>query len=209
VPIDGKPLLSRWLEICESHGIEEVLINTHYLADCVRAWAEKCRPAVKITLAHEEKLLGSAGTVAANRAFVDDVEDFFVFYADNLVDVNLDVLKAFHIQRPGPLTLGLFRSPNPKSCGIVTLDAAGCVTSFEEKPANPKSDLAYAGILIARRAIFNLLPNSEYADFGSDVLPRLCGKIFGLLLDGYIRDIGTPESYTKAQEDWRLRRKRT
>jgi NDP-sugar pyrophosphorylase family protein len=164
---------------------------------------------VKITLSHEETLLGSAGTVAANQMFVDDVEDFFVFYADNLADVDLDAFKAFHMGRSGPLTLGLFRTRCPGSCGIVTLDGAGRVTSFEEKPANPKSDLAYAGILIARRAIFDWLPKSGFADFGKDILPRLCGRISGLLLDGYIRDIGTPESYAKAQEDWKLRRKGT
>ena len=202
VPIHGKPLLSIWLGICERLGIEEVLINTHHLADQVRAWARAQKTRVAINLVHEEVLLGSAGTVAANRDFVGEDEDFFVFYADNLVHADLNVLKSIHLRHNGVLTIGLFRTPTPQSCGIVTLDASGRITSFEEKPAQPKSDLANAGIYIARQGVFDFLPRQGLADFGKDVMPRLVGNIWGCPLDGYLLDVGTPENYGKALEEW-------
>lgn len=202
VPIHGKPLLSIWLDICEQLETEEVLINTHHLAEQVKAWARTQKAPVTINLVHEEVLLGSAGTVAANRDFVRDAQDFYVFYADNLVHANLNVLKAFHLRHNEALTIGLFRSPKPESCGIVTLDASGRVTSFEEKPAQPKSDLANAGIYVARQRLFDYLPRQGFADFGKDVMPKLVGHIRGCLLDGYLLDVGTPENYRKALEEW-------
>jgi len=202
VPIRGKPLLSIWLGICEQAGITDVLINTHHLAQEVRRWAQEQTGPVRIHLFHEENLLGSAGTIRANRDFVDGDEDFFIFYADNLVRANLKALTAFHFQHSGVLTMALFRAAQPQNCGIVSLDESGWITSFEEKPPRPKSDLANAGIYIARRRLLELIPGGHAVDFGKDVLPKLVGDAKGLLLDGYILDVGTPESYLRAQIDW-------
>jgi mannose-1-phosphate guanylyltransferase len=202
IPIDGKPLLNIWLEICERLDIREVLINTHHLPAQVRAWAGNQHSAVKVNLVHEDTLQGSAGTVVANRDFVRDVDDFWVFYADNLVDADLHSLQSFHCQHGGVLTLGLFRALKPRECGIVALDESGRVTSFEEKPTKPKSNLANAGIYIIRQAIFDTLSPGVFADFGKDVMPGLVGKMWGFVLGGYILDVGTPESYQKALEDW-------
>lgn len=202
VPIDGRPLLNIWIDICEELGIEEVLINTHHLAAAVRDWAQQQTTGVKITLFHEPELLGSAGTVAANREFVGSDESFYVFYADNLVRGNLAALKSFHILHQGTMTIALFRTPHPENCGIVVLDASGRITSFEEKPRQPKSDLANAGLYIARRSLFDLLPRRQPLDFGKDVMPQLTGHLWGCLLDGYILDIGTRENYQRAQQEW-------
>lgn len=202
-PINGVPLLSIWLDFCERLGIEEVLINTHHLAEQVRGWAARQNSPVKVHLSHEDTLLGSAGTIAAHRAFVGDAESFYVFYADNLVETDLSPLKALHNLHHGVISMGLFHTPRPQNCGIVTLDASGRITSFEEKPATPRSDLAFAGLLIASASLFDWLPQpGAYADLGKDVLPKLAGKMWGAPLEGYLLDIGTPENYARAQREW-------
>jgi mannose-1-phosphate guanylyltransferase len=202
LPIGGRPLLSIWLEICADLGIEGVLINTHYRAEQVREWARNQKSPVKVELRHEKTLLGSAGTVKANAEFVRGIDNFYVFYADNLMSANLEVLRSLHARHQGVLTLGLFRSPRPRDCGIVTLDETGGIVSFEEKPAEPRSDLAHAGVFLARQAVFDYIPAQGASDFGKDVMPHLAGAMWGGLLDGYIRDIGTPESYQRALEEW-------
>ena len=202
LPIQGTPLLSIWLSACEQLGIEEVLINTHHFAQEVRNWAQQQKSTVRIHLFQEENLLGSAGTIAANRNFIGGDDDFFIFYADNLVRANWEALKSFHLRHTGVLTMALFRTPKPASCGIVSHDESGRITNFEEKPADPKSDLANAGIYIARRGLFELLPHRPVMDFGKDVIPGLAGHAWGCLLDGYILDIGTPENYQRALVEW-------
>lgn len=202
VPIHGKALLSIWLDICEGLGISEVLINTHHLAEQVRSWAAKEKSPVSIHLTHERILLGSGGTLAANAGFIGTDNDFYIFYADNLVSADLPLLEIAHTQHGGVLTMGLFRSPKPKDCGIVTMDDSGCISSFEEKPAEPRSNFANAGIFLARRELFNYLPATGFADLGKDVLPHLIGAMWGQILEGYLIDIGTLENYQRALAEW-------
>jgi mannose-1-phosphate guanylyltransferase len=202
VPIDGEPLLSIWLGICERLRISDVLINTHHLAGQVRDWAKSRTSSVCIHLVHEETLLGSAGMLSANSGFVEEDESFYIFYADNLVGADLTVLAPFHAHHGGVLTMGLFESTKPEDCGIVTLEGNGRISSFEEKPRYPRSNLANAGIFLARRKLFGYLPPSGLGDLGKDVLPKLAGAMWGRVLDGYLLDIGTRENYARALREW-------
>ena len=201
-PIHGTPLLGIWLSICQQLGIKDVLINTHHFVQEVRNWAQQQKSPVRIHLFHEANLLGSAGTVAANREFIGGDDDFFIFYADNLVDADLEAFKSFHLRHTGVLSIALFHAPQPENCGIVSLDESGRITSFEEKPLHPQSDLANAGIYLARRRLFDLLPRKPVMDFGKDVIPGLAGHAWGYALDGYLLDIGTPENYQRALTEW-------
>jgi mannose-1-phosphate guanylyltransferase len=205
VPVNGAPMLSIWLGICEELGIREVLINTHHLADQVEAWAARqVTSPIRIHLVHEPELLGSAGTVAANMDFVKDEDDFFVFYADNLVHTDFDALKVFHQSHNSPLTVALFHTPRPWNCGIASLDSHSRITCFEEKPAHPQSDLANAGVYVGRRQLYRFLPRQGFADFATDIFPQLIGEMRGFVISGDVLDVGTPENYEETLREWPL-----
>lgn len=209
LPICGKPLLSIWLELLERHGISDVLINTHHHAEQVESFL-RCRQGhhrLNIRISHEEVLLGSAGTLWSNRDFVSGEQAFLIAYADNLTNADLTDLFRVHrrtLQHGGILTMALFHAPHPSACGIASIDPEGRITAFEEKPRNPRSDLANAGIYVASDAIFEVIPHpvapgaSGILDIGHDVLPLLVHRMFGTVLNAYLRDIGTPESYQAA-----------
>lgn len=201
IPLGGRPLLAYWFELLAAHGVTRVLLNTHHLREQVEEFVRASPAPLEVTLTWEPKLLGSAGTLRANRAFVRRAREFFVVYADNLTNADLTALRDAHRCLGQAATLGLFETSVPSECGIVTLDADGRVTSFEEKPAWPRSNLAFAGIMVASPAIFDAIPDRVPCDLGGDVLGRLAGCIAGLELNGYLRDIGTPESYEQAQAE--------
>lgn len=204
VPICGKPLLCWWIDLFEKHGIKEVMINTHYLRDPVASFIEENNRKGKVILheAYEPVLLGSGGTIRDNRAFLGDDKDFMVCYADNLTNTNLTALQEFHRTHDGILTMALFHTNFPKQCGIAALDEEKRIVEFVEKPEEPKSDLANAGIYIANRELFSYLWEKEILDFGKDVLPKLVGKMYGWEDKDYLIDIGTMENYRKAQHEW-------
>lgn len=202
VPINGKPLLGLWLELCHTYGITEVLINLHHLPQQVQVFLRDHDFGLRVRTCFEKELLGSAGTVATNQSFVVNERDFFILYADNLTDVDLGQMLAFHRAHGGEFTMGLFRTHKPQQCGIVALDATHRIIDFVEKPVYPKSNLANAGIYIANSTIFRHFPPQPCLDFGFDIFPRLVGKIYGYVIQDYVLDIGTMDNYLLAQQTW-------
>lgn len=204
VPVAGRPLLAWWLDLLERHGVKRVIVNLHHLPVQVLEFVREYRGPLQIMTTLEPELLGSAGTLWANRGAVRNDEQFLILYADNLTDVDLSALVRFNAEHPAPLTVGLFRSTNPSACGIATLDDGGTIVGFVEKPEKPPSDLASAGLFVARPELFDFFePDSVRPyDFGGQVMPRLVGRMNGALVEGYLRDVGTLENLALAEEEW-------
>ena len=107
---DDRPLLDIWLDAFDRAGVDEVLVNLHHLPDVVRRHiaARAAPPAVRTFF--EPELLGSAGTLLANRQWVDGEELFLACYADNLTDFDLRSLIDAHRQHGPIATLTVFHS---------------------------------------------------------------------------------------------------
>lgn len=203
VPIAGVPLLRIWLNWCCRYGIDEVLINTHAHASAVREYVAVNKPyGLRITVTHEPELLGSAGTIRHNRAFVAGVERFAILYADVLTNADFAGMAAFHDSHRGAATLGVYHVAEPSRCGIVTTDANGLITEFIEKPRRPATDLAFSGLMIANPAVVDEIPPKSPADLGFDLLPKLVSRMYAFPIADYLIDIGTMERYQTAQAEW-------
>ncbi len=201
LPIRGTPMLEIWLHLCRQYGIGEVLVNTHAHASAVKDFVAQWKDGIRVTVVEEPELYGSAGTLAVNRAWVEGDDSFWVFYADVLTNANLGAMRAFH-NAGSAATLGLYSVPDPGRCGIATLDTDRNISSFVEKPANPASNLAFAGLMIATPELLNAIPDQAGADIGFDVLPRLIGKMRGYRISDFVLDIGTLENFESAQKLW-------
>ncbi len=202
VLIDGKPLLEYWFMLFQQHGIGEFLINTHHLPDQVRNFVALKAPeyGLRGTVVHEQVLLGSAGTLRTNFEFVRGEREFLVLYADNLTDADLGALVRFHEARQPILTMALFHMDRPETRGIAEVAESGWITSFVEKPKQPKSDLANGGLYVVSSDIEPYLEDAF--DIGYDVLPKLAGAMCGVEMECYHRDIGTLEALEAANAEW-------
>ncbi|HLV88252.1 MAG TPA: nucleotidyltransferase family protein [Candidatus Sulfotelmatobacter sp.] len=203
VPIQGVPMLSIWFNLCKKFGIDEVLINLHARADAVLAFLEQRKEDdIRVHLAEEEELLGSAGTLRANRKWVEKEDSFWIFYADVLHRADLRAMSESHRRRGMTATLGVYEVPDPSRCGIVTTTADGVIQEFVEKPKHPKSNLAFSGLMIGTPALLDAIPSTGLADIGFDVLPKLTGQMLAFPIHDYLVDIGTLENYQRAQTSW-------
>ena len=88
VHIGNKPLLGHWLDSLFKVGIDSVLINLHYRSDQVRKYVATRVDKDKIFLAEESELLGTAGTIRENRAYLDG-DQSLIIHADNFCNANL------------------------------------------------------------------------------------------------------------------------
>ena len=203
VPIAGRPLLDYWFDRFAAVGVRDVLINTHHLAEEARKYiaAINARGSFRVTEAHEPTLLGSAGTIAANRDFLEDGDLGLIVYADNLSDVELEGMLRFHRGHGDPFTMLLYRAPKPEACGIALLDDDGRIVEFVEKPSRPKSNLANGGVYAVTSAAYHEIADMRKFDLAFDVLPAFVGRMRGWEWTGYHRDIGNLDALRAAESD--------
>jgi mannose-1-phosphate guanylyltransferase len=202
VPIRGKPLLDIWLDLCAQSGITEILMNLHAHSQRIEDHLKHNSSPLTVRVVHEERLLGSAGTIAANRDWIGSDAAFWVLYSDVLTNTDLRRMSEFHYRHGSIATLGLYQVPDPSRCGVAITDDAGVVVAFEEKPQNPRSDWVFTGLMVASAEIFDLIPDCVPADIGFHVLPRLLGKLRAYPIHDYLLDIGTMPNYLLAQSTW-------
>jgi len=202
ISIQDRPILAVWLELCRRHQIDEVLINTHSHADAVRNYLRDRSDGIRVHITYEESLLGSAGTLRANRDWIGSDPEFWVFYSDVLTNTNLTRMLAFHRSRKQIGTLGVYEVSHPQQCGIVTVDSEHTIREFVEKPLRPRGHLAFSGILIATPEVLDVVPKEIPADLGFHVFPRLVGQMAAFPISDYLVDIGTPVNYEHAQLTW-------
>lgn len=202
VPLGDAPLLEIWLDELRGLGVEAVRVNTHHLADQVEAFAAG-REAPRVETVYEPELLGSAGTLHANRDFFAGQSASLVIYGDNYAPGALRELLTPPLRTDCVARVGFFESPEPETCGIGRLDSDGLLLEFEEKPARPRSNLAFAGLLLVRPELIDRIGPGDF-DIGTHVLPKLVGIAEGWRIESPILDIGSPERLARAQEQ-RLR----
>lgn len=204
VPICGKPLLGWWVDLFKKHNVNEVVINLHHFPSKVKEYIESNNEGIKFHYFYEKNLLGSAGTLRKNKDFVKNGKEFFILYADNLTNVNLSAFMKFHKTHDNFFSMGLFKSQNPSACGIATINNKGVIIDFKEKPQNPKSNLASAGIFISTPEVLDLIPTDEIADIGYHLIPKLVNRMNGWMVNDYLIDIGTHENLKNAETTWSI-----
>ena len=200
--IGDRPLLDIWLDAFDRAGVDEVLVNLHHLPEVVRHHIAARRGPPTVRTVFEPQLLGSAGTLLANRKWVEGEELFLACNADNLTDFDLRSLIDAHQEHDAIATLTVFHSPQPSAGGVVETDAAGRVIGFVEKPSQPVSDLTNAGMYAFHPSVLDEIDGTLPCDIGYDLLPRLLGRAWAVLVDGYFRDVGTADAYRRAREEW-------
>lgn len=195
-------MLALWLECCRRAGIDEVLINLHANAASVHEFLRQNVAGMPVRVVEEAELLGSAGTLRANRDWIGSDDLFWVFYADVLNCADLPAMLRLHRDRQPAATLGVYQVPDPRRCGIVTTNDAGVIEEFVEKPVNPAGNWAFSGLMIGTPAMLEAIPQDTPADIGFHVLPRLTGRMVAFPIHDYLIDIGTMENYQRAQATW-------
>lgn len=206
VDIHGRPLLALWLERLLEGGIERVLVNTHWFAPVVEAHVRQSPWVSRVDLVHEPELLGTGGTLVANRDWFGG-KPLLLAHADNLTDFDVRGLLAAHAARPAgvSMTMLAFRTDDPRSCGILECDDAGVVRAFHEKVDQPPGNLANAAVYVLEPDVTDFATSlaKGFVDLSTEVIPHFTGRILAVEHSGYHRDIGTPEAYRKALDEHR------
>jgi len=201
IRVGGEPLLTFCLDQLWNAGVTEVIVNTHYLADKVTTFINNHDHKLKVLLSHEERLLGTAGTLRKHIDYLSE-EDFLVMHADNYFADSLSSFVTDHKSRKvGNFgSLGTFATLHPQSCGVLVLNPDKTVLEFHEKVANPPTNIANAAIYIftpeVREPIVELTQLEN--DISRNLIPKIMGGLYTHYFEGLFVDIGTPEGLALA-----------
>ena len=210
VEVGGETMLTHWLNKLSAIGCTEVLINTHYLAEKVDKYISGCNfGGLEVNTCYEKTLLGTAGTLLANKNFLDG-EINLLIHVDNYTRLDLFDLIDAHINRPKEaiLTMLTFETSSPQSCGIVKTDNRGIVNEYFEKENGENGNTANGAVFVFGRELVEHI-SKNYAtatDFCADIIPKLTGKIYTYGTKEFYLDIGTLEALQKAEtfdQKWR------
>ena len=195
VKVGGKPLLGHWIEYLDALNCESLLINTHYLSDQVENYISQISDLkMNIKLIYEEELLGTAGTLIANKSFFENYTGILI-HADNYSEANLNDFLNAHYKRDNKcmLTMLTFATNKPESSGIIVKDVSNIMTEFHEKKKNPPGNCANGAIYAFENRFLSWLEKNhpKASDFSLDVLPHLINKVQTFHIRDLFIDIGT------------------
>ncbi len=205
VPLAGRPFISYMIGWLGGHGVDEVILACGFLPHALRDLLGEGEPGgPRIRYVTEPEPLGTAGAIA----FASDLleERFLALNGDVLADLDLTALQRAHADSGARATLGLYPVADASAYGLVRTAPTGEVLEFTEKPDPGKGGSAggeiNAGAYVLERSILDLIEPERHISIERDVFPKLVGEgLFGLRLEGYWMDIGTPDRYLQATWD--------
>ncbi|MCL5036059.1 MAG: DUF5752 family protein [Chloroflexi bacterium] len=205
VSICNKPVMQYIIELLKNHGIEQIVVTLHYLADeIVSYFGDGSDFGVQLIYSVEDTPLGTAGSVKQAQKYLDDT--FIIISGDALTDFNLTDIVNYHRNKGATATITLTRVDNPLEYGVVITDEEGRIRRFLEKPSWGElfSDTINTGIYVLEPEVFDLMEEGEKYDFSKDIFPSLLEQdrpMYGCVAPGYWCDIGNLQAYRMAHQD--------
>ncbi len=198
LPIGNLPILARIILALRRQNIREFVFLLHYRPEAFLAQlgnGEAFEAAFEYRIL--EKDLSTAGSVRFIREQVR--ETCLIHAADILAETPVAAMLEFHRSKRSLATIALCPQPAPLSFGIVRRQPDGRILQFLEKPTWPEvfSDWVNAGVYIIEPELLDHIPESgEQIYFEKHVFPQLAARaapLYGFPIQGYWRDVGTPE----------------
>jgi D,D-heptose 1,7-bisphosphate phosphatase len=204
IPINGKPILEYQIELAKRHGFTDFLFLTGHLGHKIKEYfGNGSSLGVTIEYYHEKEPLGTAGAFAQ---IADKLtSDFWVFYGDTIMEIDMTKMLDFHQSHHSEATLFLHPNDHPYDSDLVDIDDNNHISGFYPKPHHGcYRNLVNAALYIFSPTILTYIKPEEKSDFGKNIFPVALTSgvnMFGYISAEYIKDMGTPDRYEKVCQD--------
>ena len=223
VPFAGKyRIIDFTLSNCVNSEIDNVLVLTQYnprsLNDHIgagRPWdLDRSYGGIRLLQPYiargrpSEWYRGTADAVLLNLETIRQQpgDTVLILAGDHIYKMDYQPFVQFHRRNRAEVTVAVKRVPlfEASRFGILALDEDGRVGEWQEKPKQPRSDLASLGIYVFSKKALQIWLDESLTDFGRDVIPAMLAggaRVFGYQFDGYWQDVGTVDGYWQAHMD--------
>ncbi len=208
IPVAGKPVLEHEVLLAQRYGFTEFIFVIGYLGEQIQKYfGDGSKWGVKIDYFVETQPLGTAGALPylADRL----TDNFFVFYGDTVMDIDLMAMKRFHEQHNADATLLLHPNDHPYDSDIVDIDTTTKqVKQIYHKP-HPEGFVSHnivnAAVFIFSPKILTEIEAGKKYHIEKHVLARCLDKglrLYGYPSAEYVKDMGTPDRYQSVEQDF-------
>jgi len=126
-----------------------------------------------------------------------------ILAGDHIYKMDYQPFVAFHRRHRADVTIAVRRVPiaDASRMGILAMEDSGRIIEWQEKPRQPKSDLASMGVYVFSKRALKRWLNESRVDFGANIIPAMIdggARVFGYRFDGYWQDVGTIQSFWEA-----------
>lgn len=204
-PINRIPFLNYVFFYLKHYKIQHVVLSTGYLSEKIVEYYKDEFKGIKISYAKEETPLGTGGGIR-NAMTKCKTEDILVLNGDSFFDVDIKTHYRQHTFKQADCTLALRKVDNAARYGTIKLGRLNRISAFKEKDNAEKEGLINGGVYILNREVYLNKTDADSTfsiekDFYEKKINEL--NIFGFEYNGYFIDIGIPEDYKKAQDDFK------
>lgn len=200
--VAGKPFLHYLIQQIQREDIGKLVFSLGYKHEIITSYVQKEYPTLPYDFSIEDTPLFTGGAIrlALEKCHTDLV---LVINGDTYFGVNISEMIADHVRTASDITISLKHMQNFDRYGTVHVDANQRITKFNEK-VYTEEGLINAGYCILNKKLLLeypvLLPFSFEQDFLQKRMQEI--KVSGFVSDGYFIDIGIPEDYLKANNEF-------
>jgi len=199
-PIGDMPILEIILRQIRMAGIIDVVLTVGHLSELLRAFFQDgSRLGLNISYVYEHSPLGTAGPLA----FVPELDDtFLIMNGDVLTTLPISKLIEFHKQQEANITIATHHRRVNIDFGVIQWNGSEEITGYIEKPTYDYS--VSMGIYVFEPRVLEFIPKGKYYDFPDLVKNMISNddKVVGYDFDGYWQDLGRPDDYESATQDF-------
>jgi len=201
--INNRPFLEYLLDYLIVQGVSSVILSVGYKHEVITNHFKRRYRSVQIDYAVEEEPLGTGGGIRLAFWRVKG-DKAIILNGDSMFRADLAELEKSHLSKKADVTIALRKLKNTGRYGRVTLDRQRRIRGFEEKNENAGPGLINAGVYLMEK-LFLMEPYFRGRfSIEKDCFERFysTSRMFGFPAGGYFLDIGIPEDYQKAQDEF-------
>ena len=202
LPVLNLPSICYSLSLLKQAGIKQIIINLHYRhKDIIEYFRTNNNFGMEIEFSIEDTILGTGGGFKKCEEIIGN-SDVLLINSDLIIDIDLKLLIAYHREKKDPATLVLHKTNEAPVIGPASIEGNRIIDFKNFLGTNKTSEYIYAGVGIVSPVIFNYL-SSEFSSIVYTGYVELIKRHFIAFYEhtGYWQDIGTIESYWKANID--------
>ena len=204
-PIMNVPFLTYQLNYLKYFGIKKVIFSVGYLSEKIIAHYNQSFENISIEYSIEKNPLGTGGGIRMAMSNLNE-DLVLILNGDSFFDLNLEQFYNLHHEQKSDFSLALRYVNNSERYGNIEFNSSNQITSFIEKNQLNQSGYINAGVYILSKKLYlqNTKPDINFSiekDFFEKQLNQLIIK--GFEFKDYFIDIGIPEDYLKAQDDFK------